>query len=92
MLFTIEIMKERLTSSGLSPLTLAFTNCLIMPCMASRSATPNVLAMSSSPISGSGWSMENPCDSSFIRGAAAGLVWSVAAVVVDVVRSGAVFM
>ncbi len=27
MLFTIEIMKERLTSSGLSPLTLAFTNC-----------------------------------------------------------------
>jgi hypothetical protein len=27
MLFTIEIMKERLTSSGLSPLTLAFTSC-----------------------------------------------------------------
>jgi len=36
--------------------------------------------------------MENPCDESLIRGAAAALVWSVAAVVVDVVISGAVFM
>jgi len=36
--------------------------------------------------------MENPCDESLIRGAAAALVWSVAAVVVDTVRSGAVFM
>ncbi|HVR59444.1 MAG TPA: hypothetical protein VMT72_21745 [Pseudolabrys sp.] len=36
--------------------------------------------------------MENPCDSSFIRGAAAALVWSVAEVVVGIVRSGAVFM
>ena len=44
MLFTIEIMKERLTSSGLSPLTLAFTNCRMMPCIASRSATPNAFS------------------------------------------------
>src|SRR5712675_2836641 len=40
MLFTIEIMKPRLTSSGLSSFTLAFTNCRRMPCIASRSATP----------------------------------------------------
>jgi hypothetical protein len=74
MLFTIEIMKERLISSGFSPLTLAFTNCFRMPCIASRSATPNASAMSRSPSSESGWSMENPCDKSFTRGAAAALV------------------
>src|ERR1700694_937768 len=91
MLFTIEIMKERLTSSELSPLTLAFTNCLIMPCIASRSATPNAFAMSCSPSSGSGWWIENPCDRSLIRGVAAALVWSVA-VIVEVVGSGAVSM
>jgi phage-related protein len=34
MLFTIEIMKPRLTSSGLSSFTLAFTNCRRMPCIA----------------------------------------------------------
>src|SRR5467141_2251389 len=52
----------------------AITNCRRMPCIASRSATPNVSAMSCSPSSGSGWSMANPCDKSFIRGAAAALV------------------
>jgi hypothetical protein len=31
-------------------------------------------AMSCSPSSGSGWSMQNPCDKSFIRGAAAAVV------------------
>src|SRR5882757_9518556 len=67
-------------------------NCRRMPCIASRSATPNASAMSCSPISGSGWSMENPCDKSFIRGAAAALAGPVAAIVVDIVRSGAVFM
>jgi hypothetical protein len=36
--------------------------------------------------------MENPCDSSFIRGAKAALVWPVAAVVADIVISVAVFM
>ena len=92
MLFTIEITKERLTSSGLSPLTLAFTNCLMMPCIASRSATPRAFAMSCSPSSGSGWSMENPCDESFIRGTAAALVPSVAVIAVGIVRSGALFM
>ena len=33
-----------------------------------------------------------PCDTSFIRGAAAALVWSVATIAVEIVRSGAVFM
>ena len=56
------------------PLTLAFTNCLMMPYIASRSLTPSASAMSRSPSSGFGWSMENPCDISFIRGAAAVLV------------------
>ena len=73
MLFTIEIMKERLTSSGLPPLTLALTNCRRMPSIASRSVAPSAFAMSCSPSSGSGWSIENPCDESFIRGAAAAL-------------------
>ena len=91
MLFTIEIMKERLTSSGLSPLTLAFTSCRRMPCIASRSATPNASAISWSPISGSGWSMANPCDRNFIRGAAAAFVGSVAVIVVGM-GSGAAFM
>src|SRR5882757_7580747 len=36
--------------------------------------------------------MENPCDRRFIRGGAAALVRSVAAIVVDMERSGAVFM
>jgi len=36
--------------------------------------------------------MENPCDESLIRGAAAALAWSFAAIIVDMVRSGAVFM
>ena len=36
--------------------------------------------------------MENLCDRSLIRGGAAAVVWSVAAIVVDIVRSGAVFM
>ena len=36
--------------------------------------------------------MENPCDISLIRGAAAASGWSVAAVVVDVVISGTLFM
>src|SRR3981081_1589229 len=49
-------------------------NCRRMPCIASRSATPNASAMSCSPSSGSGWSMQNPCDKSFIRGAAAAVV------------------
>ena len=92
MFFTIEIMKERLTSSELPPLTLALTNCRRMPCIASRSATPNASAMSSSPSFGSGWSMEMPCDKSFIRGAVAAFVWSVAAIAVEGVGSGAVFM
>jgi hypothetical protein len=91
MLFTIEIMKARLTSSGLSPFTLAFTNCRRMPCIASRSATPNASAMSCSPSSGSGWSMQNPCDKSFTRGAAAALGSLVAAIAVALSRSGTVF-
>ncbi len=45
MRFTIEIMKERLVASGSFPLTLAFTNCLRVPCIASRSPTPNVSAI-----------------------------------------------
>jgi len=36
--------------------------------------------------------MENPCDESFIRGAAAALLWSVVAIAVGIVRFGAVFM
>src|SRR5713101_6890363 len=92
MLFTIEIMKERLTSSGFSPLTLAFTNCFRMPCIASRSTTPNASDMSRSPSSGSGWSRQNPCDNSFIRGTAAALVWSDAAIAVAIFGFGAVFM
>src|SRR5450631_2414852 len=91
MLFTIEIMKARLTSSGLSFFTLAFTNCRRMPCIASRSGTPNASAMSRSPSSGSGWSMQNPCDKSFTRGAAAALVRPVAAIAVALLRSGTVF-
>ena len=63
-----------------------------MPCIASRSATPYAFARSCSPSSGSGWSMEKPCDESFIRGVAAALVVSVAAVAVGRLRSGAVFM
>ncbi len=74
MLFTIEILKARLTASGLSRFTLAFTSCRRMPCIASRSATPNASAMSCSPSSGSGWSMAYPCNKSFIRGAAATVV------------------
>ena len=92
MLFTIEIMKERLTSSGLSPLTLAFTNCLIMPCIASRSATPSAFTISCSPSWGSGWSMAKPCDISLIRGAAAASVQLVEESAVGTVRPGAVFM
>ena len=69
MLSTIEIMKERLTASGLSPITLALTNCRSMPYIASRSATPKASDISRSPCSGSGWSMAMPRDESFIRGA-----------------------
>src|SRR5436190_22845955 len=36
--------------------------------------------------------MENPCDESFIRGAAAAFVESVAATIVGIASSGAVFM
>src|SRR6266576_7124579 len=92
MLFTIEIMKERLTSSGFCRFTLAFTNCVRMPCIASRSVTPNASAMSCSPSSGSGWSMENPWDKSFIRGVTAAVVRSVAATAVVLLKPGAVFM
>jgi len=35
--------------------------------------------------------MENPCGRSLIRGAAAALAWSVAAIVVDIVRCEAVY-
>src|ERR1700722_13748356 len=93
MLFTIEIMKERLPSSGLPPLTLALTNCRRMPSIASQSATPNAFAMSCSPSPGSGWSMENPCGKSFSRGVASALVWSGAAIAVVMAASeAAVFM
>jgi hypothetical protein len=73
MLFTVEIMKERLISSDFSPLTLAFSNCFRMPYIASRSATPIASAMSCSPSSGSGWSMQNPGEEGFIRETAAAL-------------------
>ncbi len=85
-------MKDRLTSSGLPSLTLALTNCRRMPSIASRSVAPSAFAISCSPSSGSGWSMENPCDESLIRGAAAAVVGSVAAIVFGMARLGAVFM
>jgi hypothetical protein len=62
----------RLTASGFCLLTLAFTSQDAMHRIAI--GHPQCLRISCSPSSESGWSMENPCDNSFIRGAAAALV------------------
>jgi hypothetical protein len=55
-----------------------------------------VSAISRSPSSGSGWSMQNPCDESFMRGDAAGAAAALALVVAAdaalLVRSGTVVM
>src|SRR5438094_10280873 len=42
--------------------------------IASRPVAPSAFAISCSPSSGPGWSMESPSDESFIRGAAAALI------------------
>lgn len=52
--FIIEIMKARLSSSGFFRITLAFINCLRMPCSASLSTAPSASAISRSPACASG--------------------------------------